>query len=335
MKKWSPGLNWEQLLVAWRIPRKAERSRFYRAFASLFMDIKVEGISKTYAAGNKALDQVTFDFNLNGIFSLIGKNGAGKTTLIRILSTQLLPTSGRASVNGMDVVDQAREIRELVAAVPQEARAVPWMTPIQTLTSYLMWRGYTHSRSMNMGKDVLRMLGMEKQENTKNRNLSGGQKRKVLVATALASEATLIFMDEPTTGLDFISRKELWEVLVSMKRNRLIVLTTHYLEEAEELGDLIGIMNAGSMVGFGTLDQLRGRVKFPLGIKIFSQSYSVPESIGDVELLSKNEVQVYTTEDGAYALVNDLLSKHIKFTVQEISLNTIFESVVNGSESDE
>jgi len=299
------------------------------------MNISVAGISKTYPAGNMALDGVTFDFNLNGIFSLIGKNGAGKTTLIRILSTQLLPTSGKASVNGLDVVNQAREIRELVAAVPQEARAVPWMTPLQTLTSYLMWRGYTHSRSMDMGKDVLRMLGMEKQENLKNRNLSGGQKRKVLVATALASEATLIFMDEPTTGLDFISRKELWDVLVSMKRNRLIILTTHYLEEAEELGDLIGIMNAGKMVGFGSLDELRGRVKFPLGIKIFNQGYKVPDHIGDVEQLSSNELQVYTTEEGAYGLVNDLLAKHIKFTVQEISLNTIFESVVNGSESGE
>ncbi len=299
------------------------------------MDISVAGISKTYAAGNKALDEVTFDFNLNGIFSLIGKNGAGKTTLIRILSTQLLPSSGRASINGMDVVGQAKDIREIVAAVPQEARAVPWMTPLQTLTSYLMWRGYTHSRSMDMGRDVLRMLGMEKQEGMKNRNLSGGQKRKVLVATALASEATLIFMDEPTTGLDFISRKELWEVLVSMKRDRLIILTTHYLEEAEELGDLLGIMNEGRMVGFGTLDELRRKVKYPLGVRIFSGDFVVPDHIGDVVTLSNNELQVYTTEDGAYQLVNDLLARHVKFTVQEISLNTIFESVVNGSEGDE
>ena len=299
------------------------------------MDISVSGISKTYAAGNMALYGVSFNFSLNGIFSLIGKNGAGKTTLIRILSTQLLPSSGKASINGMDVVNQAKEIREIVAAVPQEARAVPWMTPLQTLTSYLMWRGYTHSRSMDMGRDVLRTLGLEKQEDMKNRNLSGGQKRKVLVATALASEATLIFMDEPTTGLDFISRKELWEVLVSMKRDRLIILTTHYLEEAEELGDLLGIMNEGKMVGFGALDELRRRVKFPLGIRIFSRDFSVPDHIGDVVTLSNNELQVNTTEDGAYRLVNDLLARHIKFTVQEISLNTIFESMVNGSEGDE
>lgn len=276
-----------------------------------------------------------YNFNLNGIFSLIGKNGAGKTTLIRILSTQLLPSSGEASIDGLDVVDQAGEIREMIAAVPQEARAVPWMTPLQTLTSYLMWRGYTHSRSIEMGKDVLRMLGMEEQENLKNRNLSGGQKRKVLVATALASEASLIFLDEPTTGLDFISRKELWNVLVTMKQNRLIILTTHYLEEAEELGDLVGIMNAGKMVGFGTLDQLRRMAKFPLGIRIFSPDFKVPDHIGEVEQISNNEFQVYTTEDRAYSLVNDLLSKHVKFTVQEISLNTIFESVVHGSEADE
>ncbi|MEM0155442.1 MAG: ABC transporter ATP-binding protein [Thermoplasmataceae archaeon] len=299
------------------------------------MDIQVTGLSKTYYGGNLALDEVTFNLSHNGIFSLIGKNGAGKTTLIRVLSTQLMPSAGKASVNGYDVIKQAREIRELIAAVPQEARAVPWMTPLQTITSYLMWRGYTHSTSLNMGKDTLRMLGLEDQEKQKNRNLSGGQKRKVLVATALASEATLIFMDEPTTGLDFISRKELWGILRALKKDRLIVLTTHYLEEAEELGDIIGVMNHGRLVGFGTLEELRGLTKFPLSIRIFSGNYVVGELDGEAKALPNNVTQVYTTEDGANGIVNDLLSKHIKFTVQEISLNTIFETLVNGDEEGE
>lgn len=299
------------------------------------MDIQVTGLSKTYSGGNLALDGVSFSLNHNGIFSLIGKNGAGKTTLIRVLSTQLMPSAGRASINGYDVIRQAKEIRELIAAVPQEARAVPWMTPLQTITSYLMWRGYTHSTSLNTGKDTLRMLGMEDQENQKNRNLSGGQKRKVLVATALASEATLIFMDEPTTGLDFISRKELWGILRTLKRDRLIVLTTHYLEEAEELGDIIGVMNQGRMVGFGTLEQLRGLTGFPLSIRIFSGDYAVEKQYGETKRMPNNVMQVYTTEERANFIVNDLLTKHIKFTVQEISLNTIFETLVNGDEESE
>jgi ABC-2 type transport system ATP-binding protein len=296
------------------------------------VEISVSHLSKTYSGGIHALEDVNFNFDHNGIFSLIGKNGAGKTTLIRILSTQLLPTAGEATINGFDILKQAREIRELIAAVPQEARAVPWMTPVQTITSYLMWRGYTHSESREMGKNALRTMGMEEQEDKKNRNLSGGQKRKVLVATALASEATLIFLDEPTTGLDFISRKELWNLLSSLKRERLIFLTTHYLEEAETLGDLIGVMSNGNMVGFGSLDQLRKKVRYPLSIKIFSQDFDVSGIKGEVQKVAQNAIQIYTGEDEAYELAETLLARHLKFTVQEVSLNTIFESFVQGDE---
>jgi ABC-2 type transport system ATP-binding protein len=296
------------------------------------VEISVSHLSKTYTGDIHALEDVSFNFDHNGIFSLIGKNGAGKTTLIRILSTQLLPSSGEAAINGFDILRQAREIREMIAAVPQEARAVPWMTPLQTITSYLMWRGYTHSESREMGKNVLRTMGMEEQEDKKNRNLSGGQKRKVLVATALASEATLIFLDEPTTGLDFISRKELWNLLSSLKRERLIFLTTHYLEEAETLGDLIGVMSDGNMVGFGSLDELRKKVRYPLSIKIFSKDFDVSGIKGEVRKVAQDAIQIYTSEDEAYELAETLLARHLKFTVQEINLNTIFESFVQGDE---
>ncbi len=294
------------------------------------MDIQVAELSKIYSGNVNALKNVSFHIDHNGIFALIGKNGAGKTTLVRILSTQLMPTSGRAFINGSDVVQNAREVREIIAAVPQEARAVPWMTPLQTITSYLMWRGYTHSQSRNMAKDVLRSLGLGDLENVKNRSLSGGQKRKVLVATALASEATVIFMDEPTTGLDFISRKELWGVLAGMKKDRLIILTTHYLEEAEQLGDRIGIIDRGSMVGIGTLEDLRGLTKYPLSLRIFSGNIDIPETAGQVTRFGDGGLQVLTTEAQAYNIVESLLAKHIRFNVQEISLNTIFESLVQG-----
>ncbi len=299
------------------------------------MDIQVTDLSKIYSGNVSALNGVSFHIDHNGTFALIGKNGAGKTTLVRILSTQLMPTSGRAFINGSDVVQDAREVREIIAAVPQEARAVPWMTPMQTITSYLMWRGYTHSESRTMARDVLRSLGLEDQENLKNRSLSGGQKRKVLVATALASEAKVIFMDEPTTGLDFISRKELWDVLAGMKKDRLIILTTHYLEEAEQLGDRIGIIDHGRMVDMGTLEELRGLTRYPLSLKIFARNLELPDVTGQVRRLADGEIQVLTTEDQAYGLVTSLLASHIRFNVQEISLNTIFESLVQGGANGE
>lgn len=292
------------------------------------MRLEVNSLSKVYSGGNNALQNVSFNLDQNGIFSLIGKNGAGKTTLVRILSTQLLPTSGSASIDGVDVVSGARKVRERIAAVPQESRAVPWMTPVQSITAYLMWRGYTHSESRQLARDILRRLGLGELESMKNRRLSGGQKRKVLVATVLASEADIIFLDEPTTGLDFISRKELWNVLTSMKKERSIVLTTHYLEEAEILGDHIAVLNTGKLVGFGTLQELRKLTKYPLSIRIFSRDFDIQKAPGRAVRLSADEVQVFTYEDEIFTFVNTLISERIRFTVQETSLNTIFETLV-------
>ncbi|MEM0158982.1 MAG: ABC transporter ATP-binding protein [Thermoplasmataceae archaeon] len=296
------------------------------------MEIIVDNLHKTYPNGTRALAGVTFHLNNSGIFSLIGKNGAGKTTLVRILSTQLLPTSGIATINGLDVIEDAREIREIISAVPQEARAIPWMTPLQTITSYLMYRGYTHHESIDRARETLRSLGLENVEKIKNRNLSGGQKRKVLVATALASEASIIYLDEPTTGLDYISRKELWNLLADLKKKRFILLTTHYLEEAERLGDIIGIIEKGVMAGFGTLNELRQLVKYPLSLRIYSGTVSVPDDGSIVEKISDSELLVHTSGPIAYDLVEKLISEKVKFSVQEASLNTIFAFLASGGE---
>jgi ABC-2 type transport system ATP-binding protein len=294
------------------------------------MEIEVSGISKTYEGKVPALVDVSFSLKENGIFSLIGENGAGKTTMVRILSTQLLPTSGSAIIDGIDVVTHPREIRERIAAVPQEARAVPWMTPIQTITSYLMYRGYTHADAMQMASDTIRKLGMEEFEHQKNRKLSGGQKRKVLVATVLASEADIIFMDEPSTGLDYISRRDLWNLFSSIKESKSIILTTHYLEEAEELASRIGILNKGHLVGFGTMDELRRLSKYPYSIRVSSPDFDLEGDSWKIVHLGEAGTQIFTYEDQVYNLVSILISRGLRFTVQEISLNTIFENVVYG-----
>ncbi|MGC8497320.1 MAG: ABC transporter ATP-binding protein [Thermoplasmata archaeon] len=292
------------------------------------MELRAEKVSKTYGSKNYALKEVSFDIDLNGIFTIIGKNGAGKTTLIRISSTQLLPTSGKITVNGYDVVKNAESIREFIAAVPQEARAIPWLTPIQTVLSYLMWRGYSYREAKEKGKDALRSLGLGNVENEKNRKLSGGQKRKVLVATVIASEAPLIFLDEPTTGLDYLSRKELWNLLSTMKKDRLIILTTHYLEEAEILGDKIGILDQGKLIGIGNIDELRGKMKYPYSLKVYSDKLNITVDGGVIKKSANGETQVYTTKDQVYKIAMKLITENIRFTVQEVSLGNIFEFLV-------
>ena len=297
------------------------------------MRIEAIKLSKNYGSRVFALKDVDFKIDLKGMFAIIGKNGAGKTTLIRILSTQLLPTYGEAYIDGIDVIKDAHKVREIIAAVPQEARAIPWLTPIQTVLSYLMWRGLSYREAREKGIEALRTLGLDDVENEKNRKLSGGQKRKVLVATVLASEAPLIFLDEPTTGLDYLSRKELWSLLSKMKRDRLIILTTHYLEEAEILGDLIGILDRGKLLDLGDINSLRSKMEFPYSMKIYDPNFTLDFS-GIVKRVNDG-VQVFTNEKNVYQIVSMLLEKKIKFSVQEVSLSNIFEFLVEGGEQNE
>jgi ABC-2 type transport system ATP-binding protein len=288
--------------------------------------LSCQGLTKVYSDSNgkRALDGVTLSVQTKGIFSLIGKNGAGKTTLVRILATQLEPTSGGAQIRGMDVVRDAKKLREKVASIPQEARSIPWMTPMQTVTSYLLWRGVPYDEGRRRAVEALAKLGIEKQRDILNRKLSGGQRRKVMVAAVLAADSEITFLDEPTTGLDPISRRELWESLEEMSKSRFLILTTHYLEEAEHLASTIGILDRGKLVGLGTLDQLRGLVKHQYSIRLPAGA-TIPEvKDGTVTKGREGQVQILTGEEEAYALSGELLRTGVRISVSRISLDDIF-----------
>ena len=233
--------------------------------------LECNGLTKVYSDHRTALDNVNLSVDTKGIFGLIGRNGAGKTTLIRILSTELEPTSGSASINDLDILTKTGKLREKIAIVPQEARTIRWMTPKQTVFSYLLWRGYPYKEANRLACESLTKLGLEQYANVLNSKLSGGTKRKVLIATVTASEADIIFLDEPTTGLDPISRRELWDILRDLGKTRFIFLTTHYLEEAEQLADQIGILKEGKLVSIGTLSELRKSSKYQYSVKLSSK----------------------------------------------------------------
>jgi ABC-2 type transport system ATP-binding protein len=286
------------------------------------------------SGGKSAIDSVYLDVPSKGIFSLIGMNGAGKTTLVRILATQLEPTSGTATIDGIDVVEDAKKLRERIASVPQEARAIPWMTPKQSVLSYLLWRGLGYGEAKAKATEALAEIGLEHQEDTLNRRLSGGMKRKVLVATVLASDADIIFLDEPTTGLDPISRRELWAFLAGLAENRFLILTTHYLEEAEQLASMIGVLHRGRVVGLGTLDQLRSEVRYQYSVMVTSASELPPVSDGMVTKGRSGQTQILTGEAEAYEISRRLLEKGAKFSMSRTSLDDIFFRLVNRSEAE-
>jgi ABC-2 type transport system ATP-binding protein len=294
------------------------------------------GLTKVYSDSGerRALDSVTLTVPSHGIFTLIGKNGAGKTTLVRILATQLEPTLGSASINGIDVVKEAKKLRETIAILPQEARAVPWLTPLQTVVAYLLWRGFGYGEAKSRAEEALAKAGVAQYAGTVTRKLSGGLKRKVMVATALAADAEITFLDEPTTGLDPVSRMELWKSLDEIAKDRFLVLTTHYLEEAEHLADTIGVLDRGRLVGFGTLDYLRSLVKYEYSIR-FPTTQGTPSVEGGVVTSGTDgQTQILTGEQEAYRLSRELLERGAKFSINRISLDGIFFSLV-GSVVDE
>jgi len=288
--------------------------------------VKTYGKSKT-----NALDSLNFSVPSRGVFVLIGRNGSGKTTLVRILATELEPTSGKASINGMDVMKDAARLRERIAIVPQEARPIPWMTPMQEIRAYLLWRGFGYAEAKKRASESLERLGLSGYANTLNRMLSGGMKRKVLVCTVLSSEAEIIFLDEPTTGLDPISRREFWDVLKDIGKERFTFLTTHYLEEAEQLADDIGVLERGKLVSLGTLGDLRKKVNYNFSLKLLS--VPAPEFLTRVKgekLTGKDGlVRILTTEDEAFAVARELSKGGFKFAINPLSLDDVFFYLVN------
>ncbi len=292
-----------------------------------------DSLTKVYSAskGRKALNSVNLRLPSAGIFSLIGMNGAGKTTLVRILATQLEPTAGRASIDGLDIVKDAKKLRNRIACVPQEARTPPFMTPKQLVLSYLLWRGVNYREAGSRAVEALAKVGLEDQTNNLNRRLSGGTRRKVLVATALSSDADIIFLDEPTTGLDPISRRDLWDVLTALASDRFVILTTHYLEEAEKLADVIGIMHNGELVGLGTLDQLRATIKYKYSLKLDSSAEVPAVREGEVTVDDSGHAQILTDMNEAYEISKSLLENGVKFSMNMITLDDIFFRLVHKS----
>ncbi|WP_338599159.1 ABC transporter ATP-binding protein [Sulfolobus tengchongensis] len=215
--------------------------------------IEAINLTKVYKDGTRALDGLTFS-STSRVVTLLGRNGAGKTTLTRILSTQLLPTSGIAKVEGYDVVKDAKKVRKIITSIPQEAKPVGIASPMEHLVMYLTARGFSFTDANEIARNALKEVGLWEVRDKPSDELSGGMKRKIFVAMALASNAEMVLLDEPTTGLDPYSRLEVWSVLKSIKSK--ILLTTHYMEEAEELSDEVVLLHKGKLIAKGNVREL-------------------------------------------------------------------------------
>jgi len=209
--------------------------------------ISIKNLSKSYDSGTKALDDVSLDIQEGEILALLGPNGAGKTTLISTICGLVRPTSGSVTVGGHDIISEYRAARSLIGLVPQEITIEPFERVINTtrLSRGLFGKGRDEAHI----EQVLRALSLWDKKDSRNVELSGGMKRRVLIAKALAHEPRILFLDEPTAGVDVNLRKDMWELVRKLRDDGVtIILTTHYIHEAEEMADRIGVINNGKLL---------------------------------------------------------------------------------------
>ena len=210
--------------------------------------IVTNSLSRSFGQ-RKAVDNVSLTVHEGEFFSLLGVNGAGKTTLIRMLCCLCAPTSGSAQVLGQDIVHQAAQVKSMIAVSPQE-------TVRENLELMAGVYGHSAAECRALAHEMMDRLRLNEVANQRAKTLSGGWMRRLSIAMALVSSPRVLFLDEPTLGLDVLARRELWSVIRSLRGHTALVLTTHYLEEAEALSDRIGIMSHGHLIALGTAQEL-------------------------------------------------------------------------------
>jgi ABC-2 type transport system ATP-binding protein len=216
---------------------------------------------KVYQGGVKALKGVSFSVRKGEIFSLLGPNGAGKTTTVRILSTLYKPTSGTGKILGHDIVKESSTVRKLIGVVPQELTSDDEMTGFENVYIQAKLHGLKGKEAREASWNALKFMGLEDAAERKVRTYSGGMKRKLEIAMSLVHSPQVLFLDEPTLGLDVESRRELWNLIMSLKKRGVtILLTTHYMGEAEKLSDRVAIIDDGRIIALGTPEELKKQV---------------------------------------------------------------------------
>ena len=300
--------------------------------------ISVSNLSKTYASGFQALKSIHLDIRRGEIFALLGPNGAGKTTLISIICGIVIPSEGAVSVDGHDIVTDYRAARSMIGLVPQELTTDAFET---------VWATVTFSRGL-FGKPanpdhiakVLKDLSLWDKKDSKIMTLSGGMKRRVLIAKALSHEPQILFLDEPTAGVDVELRKDMWQVVRSLRASGVtIILTTHYINEAEEMADRIGVINKGEIILVEEKAELMHKLgKKQLTLQLHNKLDAIPAKLAAhrLDLTADGDELIYTYDTqgertGITALLNDLNHAGIRFrdlNTSQSSLEDIFVDLV-------
>lgn len=302
--------------------------------------VSIQNLTKSYANGFQALKGISLDIQQGEILALLGPNGAGKTTLISIVCGLVNPGEGRVLVGGHDVVSEFRKTRELIGLVPQELTTDQFET---------VWNTVSFSRGLHGQKAnpalierILKSLSLYSKKDNMLRELSGGMKRRVLIAKALAHEPKILFLDEPTAGVDVALRRDMWKVVEDLRATGVtIILTTHYIEEAEEIADRVGVINGGELLLVEEKTALMRKLgRKQLTLELAEPVGTLPDSLGAYDLSVSDDKTRLTYEyegNGEQNRIADLLSAlaasgiHFKdISTRQSSLEDIFVALVGG-----
>jgi ABC-2 type transport system ATP-binding protein len=305
--------------------------------------IAVTGLSKTYDTGFQALKNINLDIRPGEIFALLGPNGAGKTTLIGIICGIVNPSSGSVTVDGHDIITHYRAARSMIGLVPQEIMMAPFES---------VWAAVTMSRGLfNKPKNpaylekVLKDLSLWDKRHSKIVELSGGMKRRVLIAKALSHEPQILFLDEPTAGVDVELRKDMWQIVRDLRASGVtIILTTHYIEEAEEMADRIGVITKGELILVEEKAELMRKLgKKRLTLQVTEKLDAVPAALASFNMTLADEgrelIYEYDTaaeRTGVATLLGELSKAGVRIRdlrTDQSSLEEIFVGLVNQPQS--
>ena len=303
--------------------------------------ISINNLSKIYSNKFHALNNINLDIKKGEIFALLGPNGAGKTTLINIICGIIAPTSGKITVNNFDIISNYKKARSLIGIVPQELTVEAFETVFDNV-SYS--RGlYGKSSNPQYIESLLKELSLWDKKSNRLRELSGGMKRRILIAKALSHEPKILFLDEPTASVDVELRKDMWEIVKKLKSKGVtIILTTHYIEEAEEIADRVGIINKGKIILVDEKYELikkMGQKKLIIDLQSSIKSLPILLKNFNLELNNEGNKIIYTYDKknentGITSLLQTLRDEGIKLkdiNTEQSSLENIFINLVKGS----
>ena len=298
--------------------------------------LSIENLSKTYASGFNALKRVNLDVRRGEIFALLGPNGAGKTTLINIVCGIVTPSQGRVCVAGHDIIADYRAARSMIGLVPQELHTDAFETVSATVT---FSRGlFGKPRNAAYVEKVLKELSLLDRKDSKIMTLSGGMKRRVLIAKALAHEPQILFLDEPTAGVDVRLRQDMWRNVQALRASGVtIILTTHYIEEAEEMADRIGVINHGELILVEDKAELMRKLgNKQLTLHLQQKLEAIPPELGmySLSLTDGGRALVYNYDTqgertGITGLLQDLRRAGIRFRDLETSQSSLEDIFVD------